>query len=73
MGSQKALAKAIGREQGHVWYWLNRAKKGVPPEMALAIERVTHGAVTRHDLLPSIYPEPMPPLPQATPAEAASA
>ncbi len=52
-GSQKRLACVIGTSQSQVWYWLERAKKGVPGEFAIAIERVT--GVSRHDLRPDLF------------------
>ncbi|WP_342643473.1 transcriptional regulator [Rhodoligotrophos ferricapiens] len=54
-GGQKALADRIGTTQSMVWYWLMRAKKGVPPEVAIRIERATEGAVSRADLRPDIF------------------
>ena len=58
-GGQTALAKKIGGgiKQGHVWWWLNRSKSGVPPEYAAAIEKATGGAVTRQDLCPNVFKE----------------
>lgn len=55
MGSQSALAKAIGVTPQHVWNWLNRDKE-VPAEQAIPIEEATGGKVTRHDLRPDLYP-----------------
>jgi len=55
VGSQKALAKAIGSKQQTVNWWLHKSRK-VPPEYVLSIERVVNGAVTRYDLRPDIYP-----------------
>jgi DNA-binding transcriptional regulator YdaS (Cro superfamily) len=63
-GSQSALArkcKAILPEgsklaQAHIWHWLQTGK--VPAEYAGAIETVTGGAVTRHDLRPDIFDSP---------------
>lgn len=54
-GGQKPLADAIGTTQSQVWYWLNRAKRGVPGEFAPLIEAATHGAITRSDLRPDIF------------------
>ena len=54
-GGQKALADAIGTTQSQVWYWLNRAKRGVPGEVAPKIEAATNGIVTCHDLRPDIF------------------
>lgn len=53
-GSQAALAARIGVSQAHVSYWACKAKKGVPPEHALTIERET--GVPRFELRPDIYP-----------------
>jgi len=55
-GNQTALAKAIGVEQAHIWYWLNKAKK-FPVEIAIAIEQATHGKVPRSRFRPDIFPE----------------
>lgn len=53
-GGQKALADCIGTTQSQVWYWLERAKRGVPGEFALKIESAT--GISRHDLRPDLYP-----------------
>jgi DNA-binding transcriptional regulator YdaS (Cro superfamily) len=53
-GSQVALAAAIGKRQGQIGYWLNAAKRGVPGDYVLAIEKAT--GVSRHDLRPDLYP-----------------
>lgn len=55
LGGQAALGRACGKAQGHVWWWLHRAKR-VPAEHVLAIETATKGLVTRHDLRPDLYP-----------------
>lgn len=51
-GSQTALARAIGKKQQHVEYWLRVDK--VPGEYVLSIERAT--GVSRHELRPDLYP-----------------
>lgn len=56
-GSQSALAARIGKKQGHVWGWLNKAKR-CPAEMAIPISNAVDGAVAPHDLRPDIYPAP---------------
>jgi DNA-binding transcriptional regulator YdaS (Cro superfamily) len=56
MGSQAALAKALGVKPQHVWNWLNRDDK-VPAEQVLPIETATAGKVTRHELRPDLYPQ----------------
>lgn len=55
-GGQKALADKIGASQSKVWYWLGRAKRGVPGEFVLPVERAT--GISRHDLRPDLYPRP---------------
>jgi DNA-binding transcriptional regulator YdaS (Cro superfamily) len=55
-GTQAALAEAIGKEQGHIWFWLNKAKK-LPAEIAIAIEQATNGKVPRSRLRSDIFPE----------------
>ncbi|WP_418610198.1 helix-turn-helix domain-containing protein [Gluconobacter cerinus] len=53
-GGQSALARAIGKKQGHIWWWLSRSGR-VPAEQVIAIEKATQGRVTRHELRPDIY------------------
>ncbi len=55
LGSQTALARAIGTKQQTVWTWLNVSKR-VPAEACAKIEYVTSGAVTRSDLRPDLWP-----------------
>jgi DNA-binding transcriptional regulator YdaS (Cro superfamily) len=57
-GGQKPLADLIGTTQSQVWYWLTRAKKGVPGEYVIPIEQATQSQVTRYDLRPDLYPRP---------------
>lgn len=54
-GGQSALARKIGRAQGHVFYWLKHAKDGVPPQAAIDIENALQGAVSRHEIRPDIF------------------
>lgn len=54
LGSQAALARAIGKKQAHIWWWLRRAK-ALPPAQAIAIELATGGVVQRSDLCPEIF------------------
>lgn len=54
-GSQAALAGAIGKKQGHIWFWLNKAKK-LSPSIAIDIERATEGKVPRARLCPELSP-----------------
>jgi DNA-binding transcriptional regulator YdaS (Cro superfamily) len=53
LGSQTALAKAIGKSQGHISKWLERSY--VPAESVLAIESAT--GIPRHKIRPDLYPE----------------
>lgn len=54
LGSQRALAAACDVSPQAVTKWL---ESGVPAERVLTIERVTHGAVSRTDLRPDLYPK----------------
>jgi DNA-binding transcriptional regulator YdaS (Cro superfamily) len=54
-GGQKPLAERIGTTQSMIWYWLERAKKGVPGEFVIPIEQAT--GISRHDLRPDLYPK----------------
>lgn len=54
LGSQSALAEAIGVKQAYIWNWKNRGRKRVPAEHCAAIEDVTGGKVKRSDLRPDI-------------------
>ena len=60
-GGQSALARAIGKSQGHISVWLKR--RYIPAEMVLPIERAT--GVSRHLLRPDIYPLDAAPSPEA--------
>lgn len=51
-GGQTALARKIGKSQGHISKWLQR--NYVPAEAVLDIERAT--GISRHSLRPDIYP-----------------
>lgn len=56
MGSQTALAKAIGKSQGHISKWLERSY--VPAESVLAIEKAT--GIPRQKIRPDLYPDAQP-------------
>ena len=56
LGSQMALARAIGVSQARVWNWLNRGDN-VPAEVCRDIERATDGRVTVHELRPDVFGE----------------
>jgi DNA-binding transcriptional regulator YdaS (Cro superfamily) len=56
VGGQTALSEAIRVRQSTLWYWLHKAKRGVPAEHVIDVERATDGAVTRHELRPDLYP-----------------
>ena len=51
-GGQTALAKRIGKTQGHISKWLQR--DFIPPDVVLSIERAT--GISRHELRPDLYP-----------------
>lgn len=62
VGSQSALALALGVTKAAVWQWKADGRQ-VPIEHCLAIERATNGAVTRQDLRPTDYWQIWPDLP----------
>lgn len=49
VGSQRALAVALGVTKGAVWQWKDDGRQ-VPAEHCPAIERMTAGAVTADEL-----------------------
>lgn len=51
-GGQTALARRIGKTQGHISQWLRR--EYVPAGEVLKIEAAT--GISRHDLRPDLYP-----------------
>lgn len=53
-GGQSALARLLGKKQGHVWHWLHQVQR-LSPEIAIAIERATEGKVSRGELRPDIF------------------
>ena len=59
-GSASALSRLIGVSPQAVCFWRD-GKRGIPAERCSAIERVTHGRVTRQELRPNdwhlIWPE----------------
>ena len=57
VGSQLALAKAIGTSQQNVSYWMTRLDGVVPAQYAIPIEKATNGAVKRNELRPDLYPD----------------
>jgi DNA-binding transcriptional regulator YdaS (Cro superfamily) len=58
VGGQAKLAAAIGTDQPSISFWLNRAKKGVPPEYCIPIEVATGAEVWRWQLRPDVFPRP---------------
>lgn len=60
VGSATALAGLLGVTKGAVFQW-KLAGRSTPEKHCVAIERITHGAVTRRDLRPDdwqdIWPE----------------
>jgi len=59
LGSQRAVADAIGIKQPSVNQILKRGKK-VPAEWCIPLERATRAkgtTVTRHQLRPDLFPE----------------
>lgn len=56
LGTQYALAHAIGAKQQHISYWVNKGKS-VPAKYAISIERATNGQVTRSEICPEVFNE----------------
>lgn len=54
IGSQTALAAVLGVSKGAVSQWKDDNRR-VPAAHCVAIERQTHGAVTRRDLRPDDF------------------
>lgn len=52
IGSQSALAKAIGRRQQDINNWIKRGR--VPADYCPSIERATKGVVTCEQLRPDV-------------------
>jgi DNA-binding transcriptional regulator YdaS (Cro superfamily) len=57
--TQASFAEALGVSQGLVWQWLNGRTK-ITAERAKQIEKLTQGAVMRHELLPDVFEPPQP-------------
>lgn len=52
LGSQSALARALGKRQSVVASWIKRER--IPAEHVLMVETVS--GVPRHELRPDLYP-----------------
>lgn len=53
-GSQAELARQLGIGVAAVTHWKRRGR--IPADRVLAIERITAGQVTRHEMRPDLYP-----------------
>jgi DNA-binding transcriptional regulator YdaS (Cro superfamily) len=71
LGSQDRLAGAMGCSQSKI-SWLLVTREEIALEDALAIERATGGAVSKHDLRPDVFGPPPAPSAPREPAGAAS-
>lgn len=56
LGSQSALARAIGVSQPSVWKWV-RDGKPIPAERVPAVSNAT--GIPLHELRPDIFPAPV--------------
>lgn len=65
---QREFAESLGVTQGLISQWA-RGKALPPPNRCVAIERVTHGEVTRKELRPDDWAEYWPELDQASQQE----
>jgi DNA-binding transcriptional regulator YdaS (Cro superfamily) len=54
--SKTAFCLAIGMKPQFLTQ-IENSTRPIPPKYALAIERVTEGRVSRHQLRPDIYPD----------------
>jgi DNA-binding transcriptional regulator YdaS (Cro superfamily) len=70
IGTQVALAKAIGVKQAHIWNWLNRDGGEVPPAYVLKACSAVEWKVTPHELRPDIYPNTTDGMPATIEADA---
>lgn len=59
VGTQQALADALGIQSPSISEWKARGK--VPAERCLAIEALCGGKVSRYDLRPDVFGDPPPP------------
>lgn len=57
-GGQTDFAKRIEVTQGLVWQWLE-GKTRITAERAIQIETATAGQVTRYELRPDLFGEPV--------------
>ncbi len=79
-GGQVALADGIVKHrpgckvsQAHVWKWLNRSSRDVPPaEYVIPIASAVEWKITPHQLRPDIYPNPPDGLPNEVSPSAAN-
>lgn len=55
LGSQQALADALGIRSPSISEWRARGPTGVPAARCLSIEQATGGAVTRYELRPDVF------------------
>lgn len=55
LGGVNALGRAIGVENGHIYYW--RKTNKVSSLYCRAIEAATNGLVTRYQLRPDVFGE----------------
>lgn len=62
VGGQAEMARKLTEVTGtkftqqRVWNWVHRDSQ-LPAEVAIPIEKVVEGKVTRHQLRPDIYPQ----------------
>lgn len=59
LGSQAKLAQAAGCSQQYISWLLSDTSRRISAEMAIAFDKATDGAVSKHQLRPDIF-GPMP-------------
>jgi DNA-binding transcriptional regulator YdaS (Cro superfamily) len=69
VGSQAALARSLNASAPTINQWA-KGIRPIPEKMAVAIELITKGAVTRRDLRPDDWWQIWPEMAQSTPSHA---
>ncbi|WP_373565917.1 transcriptional regulator [Microbulbifer okhotskensis] len=68
VGTKSGLAKSIGVKPPVITQWF-KSKRPIPAGQCRPIEAATNGAVTRYELRPDIYGDPVHPDENFQPAE----
>lgn len=52
-GGAAVIARELGMSIQRVWNW--RTREQIPAEFAIAVEKLTHGSVTRYEIAPNVF------------------